>query len=298
MATQLIEQPVRGDQASALRALAEGRSSRAKVIAVTSGKGGVGKTNVAVNLGIILAERTERVILVDADLGLANVDILLGRRFRYTMEHVIKGEKDVFEIMQKLPGGLAIVPGASGFSDLANLKDQERAYLFRSLSMLERYADVILIDTGAGVSRNVVQFAAAADEVLVVATPDPTSMTDAYALIKLLSQEDSLGAVKLLVNLARNRAEGEVVSQRIASVAMKFLNLVVEQTGIMTIDPVLASAVRERRPVVLSHPKCTAARDIRRLADAFHMDGRHRQSHRTNGLIERMKALLGTGRDA
>src|SRR3954467_3202245 len=216
------------DQASQLRTLIrEQRRPRASVIAITSGKGGVGKSNVAVNLAIQLATAGREVVLLDADLGLANADVLCNVDLPFNLSHVIARKKELSDVLVTAPGGFKLIGGASGLARMADLTDFDRQRLVEALGELERQTDIILIDTGAGISPNVLSFTRCADHVLVVTTPEPTAITDAYAVIKVISKETGGRRVSLLVNQARSNAEAKVVFERIAKVAKQFLNVVV-----------------------------------------------------------------------
>ncbi len=254
------------DQAHRLRELARTARRRARVVAVTSGKGGVGKTNLAVNLAVAAAASGRRVTLLDVDLGLANVDILMNLSPRYTLNHVMNGGRSLAEIVIPGPGGVRVVPGASGVPRLADLDQAGREDLLRELGDLEEDTDLLILDTGAGISRNVIAFAAAADEVVVVTTPEPTSVMDAYATIKVLSREDALGRVRLVVNQCTTRAEAEAVSRRVAGSCRQFLGLPVDRMGYVITDYHVGEAVRRRQPVVLAFPDAPASRCLRTLA--------------------------------
>src|SRR5205823_7435333 len=212
------------DQATNLRSLVLQRP-RASVIAVTSGKGGVGKSNVAVNLAVQLASAGKSVVLLDADLGLANADVLCNIDLPFNLAHVIARKKELREVMVKGPGGFKLIGGASGLARMADLSDDDRQRLVAALAELELQADVILIDTGAGISPNVLSFTRAADHVLVVTTPEPTAITDAYAVVKVISRETGERRISLLVNQVRTSAEAKVVYGRIAQVAKQFLSV-------------------------------------------------------------------------
>ena len=254
------------DQAHRLRELARAPRRRARVVAVTSGKGGVGKTNLAVNLAVAAAAAGRRVTLLDVDLGLANVDILMNLSPRYTLAHVLAGGRSLAEIVTAGPGGVRVVPGASGVPRLADLDQSGREDLLRELGELEEDTDLLILDTGAGISRNVVAFAAAADEVLVVTTPEPTSVLDAYSTIKVLSREEALGRVRLVVNQCATRAEAEMVSRRMTSSCRQFLGLPVDRMGYVISDYHVGEAVRRRSPLVLAYPDAPASRCIQTLA--------------------------------
>lgn len=270
------------DQATQLRSLMrEARQTRrrASVIAVTSGKGGVGKSNVAVNLAIKLASAGKQVVLLDADLGLANADVLCNVDLPHNLAAVIARRKELSEVMVKAPGGFSLIGGASGLARMADLSDADRQRIVRALAELEERADVILIDTGAGISPNVLSFTRAADHVLVVTTPEPTAITDAYAVIKVLHRDNGAPApalpnasdgaerrVSLLVNQVRTPAEARVVHDRIAKVARQFLGVSVYDGGYVLADEAVGAAVRARVPFVLSNPRSPASHCISQLA--------------------------------
>ncbi len=254
------------DQAERLRELARTSRRRGRVVAVTSGKGGVGKTNLAVNLAVASAAAGRRVTLLDVDLGLANVDILMNLSPRYTLAHVLSGGRSLAEIVTPGPGGVRVVPGASGVPGLADLDQAGREGLLHELGELEESTDLLVLDTGAGISRNVMAFAAAADEVVVVTTPEPTSVLDAFATIKVLSREDALGRIRLVVNQCATRAEADAVSRRVAGACRQFLGLGVDRMGYIMTDYHVGEAVRMRRPLVLAYPDAPASRCIRTLA--------------------------------
>ena len=263
------------DQAAKLRALAA-QVQRATVFAVTSGKGGVGKTNVSVNLAITLANAGKRVILLDADLGLANADVLCNVETRGNLAHVVARQRELRQVMVDAHG-FKLIGGASGLAKMADLSDLERQRLIRSLAELETQADVILIDTGAGISPSVLSFTRAADHVLVVTTPEPTAITDAYAAIKVLVKssieqgESTSGSsldrrISLLVNQTLSPTEAASVYERVAKVARQFLNVTVFDAGSLPKDDAVTLGVRARSPFVVSAPKSEATRAIEQLA--------------------------------
>ena len=270
------------DQATQLRSLMREQQAqhtprhvrrRASVIAITSGKGGVGKSNVAVNLAIRLASAGKQVVLLDADLGLANADVLCNVDLPHNLSSVIARKKDLHEVMVKVPGGFSLIGGASGLARMADLSDADRGRIVHALAELEERADIILIDTGAGISPNVLSFTRAADHVLVVTTPEPTAITDAYAVVKVLHR-DAGGVdpeaverrISLLVNQARTPAEARVVHDRIAKVARQFLGVSVYDGGHVLADESVPAAVRARTPFVLANPKSPASHCIAQLA--------------------------------
>lgn len=265
------------DQATQLRTLVE-RSiagtqaenppprTGASVIAITSGKGGVGKSNIAVNLAIQFVNAGRDVVLLDADLGLANADVLCNVNLTTNLSHVITRKKELHEVLVPAPGGFKLIGGASGLARMADLSDDDRQRLVDSLIELERQTDIILIDTGAGISPNVLSFTRCADHVLIVTTPEPTAITDAYAVIKVVSKDNAVHRLSLLVNQCRSPAEGRIVFDRIAKVAKQFLNVSVLDGGYLPADEQVQLAVRKRLPFVIGSPRCPASQSIAKLA--------------------------------
>ncbi|HEX4055433.1 MAG TPA: MinD/ParA family protein [Tepidisphaeraceae bacterium] len=253
------------DQATQLRRIAR-QTSRATVIAVTSGKGGVGKSNIAVNLAIKFASAGKRVVLMDADLGLANADVLCNVDLPSNLSHVISRKRELSDVMVDGPGGFRLIGGASGLARMADLSDYDRQRLVSALAELEARTDVILIDTGAGISPNVLSFTRCADQVLVVTTPEPTAITDAYAVIKVISRDAPDRPLSLLVNQVRRQGEGRLVFERIAKVARQFLSVHVMDAGFVPSDPEVLNAVRRRMPFLLASPRCPASLCISQLA--------------------------------
>lgn len=274
------------DQASALRKLMK-RARRTRTIAVTSGKGGVGKSNVALNLSILLSAAGNRVALVDADLGLANLDVLVNVAVGANLSHVLAGTKRLEEIVMDLPSGVQLVPGASGIAKLADLSELQRVQLVNSLSALEADNDVIVVDTGAGISPEVLQFVCAADSAIVVTTPEPTAVTDAYSMIKVLTQRAYKGRISLLVNLVQNRQEGRTTYQRVSGVAEQFLNARVLDAGYVVADPRVGESVRRREPFVLAHPRCQASKCLAALAGKL-CEGGSLTERREGGFFRRV----------
>ena len=254
------------DQASRLREIMHGRGPRPCTIAVTSGKGGVGKTNLSVNLAVCLAAERMQVTLLDADFGLANADVLLNLPSGANLSHVLSGECELEEVLTEAPGGFRFVPGASGLVGMANMSTFERHRMLELLREIERGADVLVLDCGAGISRNVTTFASAADICLVVTTPEPTAMTDAYASIKVIAQESPEACVGLVVNLCRSKREGRDTYQRVAGVAARFLEFAVSDFGYILSDESVGLAVRQRMPLVLRYPRSSSAACIAGIA--------------------------------
>jgi len=243
-----------------------GSLKRTRVLAVTSGKGGVGKTSIVANLAIALSQSGLRVLVVDADLGLANIDVLLGLRTRFNLGHVVSGQKSLEDIIVEGPAGVRIIPGASGLKDLAEIEAGRRHALLADLVSLDEESDLLMIDTGAGISSNVMDFVVSADEVIVVTTPEPTAIADAYAMIKVLSQVSPDTYIRLLVNQARNAAEAAQVSDQISSVAQRFLNVYVDKLGYVFADVAVQKSVRAQKPFVLLYPHSSASECIKALA--------------------------------
>lgn len=253
------------DQASTLRQMV-GKSdpgTTTQIITLTSGKGGVGKSTISVNLGLSLASAGKKVLLFDADLGLANVNVLLGVVPKFNLYHVIKGHKELEDIIIRTPEGLDIIAGASGYSMLANLSDKERGTLVSAFEKLSGY-DIMLIDTGAGVSSNVVGFTLPADKVIVVTTPEPTAITDAYGIIKSIVLVAPDKNIKLLVNRATSSLEGKKVAERVINISSQFLNVRVENLGFIYDDDCVPKSIRRQKPFYQLFPssKASACLDI------------------------------------
>lgn len=269
------------DQAQALRVMAARRrptesvrrlGGAARVLAVASGKGGVGKTNVAVNLAVTFAKQGYQVVVLDCDLGLANVDALLGLHPKFTLQHVLTRQRRLEEVVLEGPAGVRIVPGASGLSELADLTDAQRDDLMARLGGIDGMADIVILDTGAGISANVLQFVVAAGDVLIVTTPEPTAITDAYALIKVVTSRvtqargEAPMRMRLVVNQTMNDAEARETATNIVTVAKRFLDVDVEPLGGIPADPAVLRAVRAQGPFTLLTPRAPASQAVERLA--------------------------------
>ncbi|MBW1720715.1 MAG: MinD/ParA family protein [Deltaproteobacteria bacterium] len=239
-----------------------------RVISVTSGKGGVGKTNVVANLALALRKLGKRVLVLDADLGLANMDVLLGLNPRYTIHHVLKGEKRLEEVMIAVPSGFKLLPAASGIQELTDLDPSQRLFLLNEFDALQEHFDVFLIDTGAGISANVMYFNFAAMEKVVIVTNEPTSLTDAYALIKVLTNQYSQKRFKVLVNAARNRSEAERIYRHLSLVVDQFLGSPsLDYLGWIPFDKQVSVAVRQQQMVLQKYPNTPASKSIMELAE-------------------------------
>lgn len=240
--------------------------SRAVVMAVASGKGGVGKTNISLNLAICLAEAGQRIVLIDADLGLGNLDVMMNLSSRYNLSHVIDGRKTLDQITHIGPAGIEVICGGSGLDNIANLTPFQHHRLIRQFNRLQNRADMIVVDTGAGIGQNVIGFCLAADHTLVVTTPEPTAITDAYAVIKVLTAKKYAGRISLLVNMASSIEEGKKICRQIANVAARFLGTAIYEGGILCRDEYLQTAVCMQKPVVQVFPKSPFSRGIRTLS--------------------------------
>lgn len=236
-------------------------------ITVSSGKGGVGKTTVSLNLAIALAQRKRRVVLLDGDLGLGNINVMLGTRPERDLSHVIDGKCSLEEALIKGPWGISILPAGTGYEDMADLEHEARARLLAALHGLKRLADILIIDTGAGIGTNVLSFAMAADVILVVVTPDVASITDAYSLVKLISRSPGFGRLEMLINRALDREAGEAVAVKMRGVVKKFLSRDITGLGVVPEDQHVQQALSMRKPLLLSHPKCQASMVLRSVAD-------------------------------
>ncbi len=252
------------DQAAGLRRMASPRP--VKVIAVTSGKGGVGKSSVSVNLAAALARTGARVMLMDADLGLANVDVLLGITPRYNLSHVIEGEVTLEEILIEGPEGMLIVPASSGTKRMAELGPAENAGLIRSFSELGHDIDYLIIDTAAGIADSVISFSRAARDVLVVAQDEPSSITDAYALIKVLNRDYQVRRMHVVANMIRDGRQGQNLFEKLLRVTDRYLDVTLNYLGGIPADEKLRRAVKRQQPVVTAYPGSPAAQAYADLA--------------------------------
>ncbi|AGH82042.1 CobQ/CobB/MinD/ParA family protein [Psychromonas sp. CNPT3] len=252
------------DQASGLRRMKQGQI---KVIAVTGGKGGVGKTNVTLNMAVSLAQRGKRVLVLDADLGLANVDVLLGIRVTKNLSHVLSGECTLDEVIVTGPSGVMIIPATSGSQSMVELSDVEHAGLIQAFSSLQTPIDMLLIDTAAGISNMVVSFAQAAQDVLMVVCDEPTSITDAYALIKILSKQNGVYRFKIVANMVRSLREGQDLFTKLTRVTDRFLDASLELVACIPFDGNVRQAVRKQKVVVEAYPKTPASLAFKALAN-------------------------------
>lgn len=237
-----------------------------QVIAVTGAKGGVGKSNVSVNLSIALAEIGRRVVLLDADLGLANIDVLLGISAKNNISNVLSGEISLADVMVNGPGGIRIIPAASGTHEMANLQPREHAGLIRAFSSISDQLDVLVIDTAAGIGDGVVSFVKASQEILVVVTDEPTSITDAYALIKLLNRDHGMFRFRILANMVRTSQDGHNLFAKLTKVTDRFLDVALQYVGCIPQDDSVKRAVQRQRAVIEAYPRAKASLAFKSLA--------------------------------
>ncbi|MDA8694328.1 MinD/ParA family protein [Pseudomonadales bacterium] len=238
-----------------------------RVVAVTGGKGGVGKTNVSINLSIALSQREQRVLLLDADLGLANIDVLLGLKPERNLEDVYAGECELSDVIIDGPQGIRIIPASSGTQSMVQLGHQQHAGLIHAFSEMSDDIDVLVVDTAAGISDSVINFIRAAQEVLVVVCDEPSSITDAYALMKLLNRDYGVDAFRIVANQTRSEKEGRALYQRLLSTTDRFLDVMLRYEGEVPYDDSVRKAVRKQRAVMDVYPKSDASKAFNRLAD-------------------------------
>lgn len=260
------------DQAQRLREMVQGggspgrrRDRTNRIIAVTSGKGGVGKSNITINLALELQRQGQRVLVLDADFGLANVDVLLGITPKYNLSHVINGAKSILEVIEEGPNGLKFISGGSGIQELIHLKEEELEGFIRKMGLLEGEADVILVDTGAGLSQSVMRLVLSSDEVILVTTPEPTAIMDSYALVKMAVSENPGIRIHLVVNKAESRREGEELLERFRTVTRDFLKVDLDGLGYMVYDQAVMKAVKSQEPFSLLYPHSIPSRNMRMI---------------------------------
>ncbi len=252
------------DQASGLRKMQD--SQQIKVIAVSGGKGGVGKTNVSLNTSISLAKLGQRVLVLDADLGLANVDVMLGLRVQRNLSHVLSGECELDDIIIKGPGGINIIPATSGTQSMVDLTPSEHAGLIRAFSDMHTKFDVLIVDTAAGISDMVLSFCRASQDVLLVVCDEPTSITDCYALMKLLSRDHGIFKFKVVANMVRSPKEGQQLFAKLSKVTDRFLDVALELVAVIPFDENIRKSVRKQQAIVEAFPDSPASMGFKALA--------------------------------
>ncbi len=243
------------DQAEKLRKLVEKKKKkRYRAIAITSGKGGVGKTNIVANVAYLLSSIGKKVVVFDADLGLANIDILMGIKSKYSLMDVVKNGKKMSEIMIKYNDNFSIIPAGSGIEEIANLNESVFSRIKDQLVDIVTDTDVLLVDTGAGISRKVTYFLNASDEIVVVVTPEPTSMADAYAMIKIMAKNYNKNNIKIFVNMAKSESEADNVYQSLNKICKRFLGKEFASAGFALVDKHLQEAVRQQKLIAETNP--------------------------------------------
>lgn len=242
------------------------QSSKSQVITVTSGKGGVGKTNFTVNLALALAALDKKVLIIDADLGMANVEVLFGCSAPYNILSLLEDGLKITDITIDGPRGIKFLAGGSGIYHLANLSDAHLQHVVAQIALFDNWADFILIDTGAGIGRNVLNFVMAADQVILITTPEPTAITDAYAMVKAYAGQNGNAPLKLVVNRVLDCDEGQMVVDKLMRVAQRFLNIPIESLGYVYEDRSMVKAVKKQVPLLLSFPEAISSRCIENIA--------------------------------
>jgi flagellar biosynthesis protein FlhG len=267
-----------------------------RLVTVTSGKGGVGKSNFSLNFALGLIERGQKVVVFDADLGLANLDVLMGITPKKHLLHLLEPQYSVWDIMEKGPNGLEFIAGGSGFTQILQFDDAKLDRFFRQLEPLQGYADIIFFDTGAGISQESLRFMLSSDEIILVTTPEPTAITDAYAVIKMIHSRNPQAKIRLVINRATSRREGKHTADKLAMVAKRFLNMDIETLGFVPDDTHVSKAVKEQRPFLLTYPQSQASRGIRELVDVYlgsTMGVNQGENGGWRGFLTKLKHLMG-----
>ena len=289
------------DQAQSLRERLKsinenaGQLRTTRVIAVTSGKGGVGKSNFTLNFALTLQAKGYKVLVFDADIGLANLDLLMGVRPTYNLYHLLKREKTLEQIVYTGAGGLQLIAGGSGFQELFRLNEEDLDYFSSEISRLNGQFDFVIFDTGAGIAKETMKFILAADETVVVTTPEPTAITDAYAVLKMVSHFRKDVHFLLVVNRVSDRHEGMQTAEKLCLTAHRFLNLEVNTLGFVPDDPSVPQAVKKQTPFTVRSPHCAASKGIQQVCSEFLYRNNMEAERPTNGVkgfVSRMIRLL------
>ena len=262
---QMVEQ-IRTTTSTNIRRMPK-KQTPVRVVTVTSGKGGVGKTNVSVNLAMALSNAGKCVTIMDADLGLGNIDVLLGLHPQYNLNHVIEGEQCLDDVIVHGPGNISIIPAASGVQNMAELSPVQHAGLIRAFGDMTHNLDILLVDTAAGITDSVISFSRAAQDVLVVVNDEPASITDAYALIKVLNREYGLFRFRILCNRVKSAQQGRELYSTITKVTDRFLDVALDYVGFIPDDDFVVKAIRKQRSVVDAYPRSKASMAFRTLAE-------------------------------
>ncbi|NRF91204.1 MinD/ParA family protein [Paenibacillus frigoriresistens] len=286
------------DQAEGLRNLVQIQNDKGtkatRIITVTSGKGGVGKSNFTLNFALTLQSKGYKVLVFDADIGLANIDVLMGISSKYNLYHLLKKEKTIWEIIQKGYNDLDFIAGGSGFNDLLRLTEEELNYFAEQVMQLNGYVDFIIFDTGAGLSKETLKFILAAEEAFVVTTPEPTSITDAYAIIKMVNSMGHDVSFKLVINRVTDAKEGKHTADKISLVAKQFLDIQIPTLGFVDDDVAVSKAVKKQIPFTVAFPNSAASRSLQLLVDNY-MNGYRVIDTPTSGVkgfLNKMMKLL------
>ena len=288
------------DQAEKLRKMVSESEVKpsARVITVTSGKGGVGKSSLSLNLAICLSRLGKQVVLLDADFGLANIEVMLGIRPTANLADLMFRGKNLSDIITDGPENVKFISGGSGIQELAQMNKEQVLYLTKKLAELDRFADVIIIDTGAGISDSVLEFVASGNEVLLLATPEPTSITDAYALLKALNRKSEFSkrdtTIKFVANRVKNEDEGLVLYENMKNVVGKFLNISLDFVGSIPQDDNISKAVMKQKPITISSPQSPAAKAIAVLAEKLNNDGQAPTETEEKGIALLFSNLIRT----
>ncbi|MBU1863362.1 MAG: MinD/ParA family protein [Candidatus Omnitrophica bacterium] len=291
------------DQAARLREIVKAANSskmgspivteemHAKIYAVTSGKGGVGKTNIAVNLAIALARKGKKVTLVDLDLGLANIDIMLKLTAPYNLEHLMLGHKEIEDIVIKGPEGISIVPGGSGLPSLTALNISQQEFFLNNFYKLTKNNDFLIFDTAAGISDNVIRFTLAADEIIVVTTEEPTAITDAYALMKVLSLRSKESNINIVFNMIKSPHDAHRYFEKIHAVVKQFLGIEIYNLGYVVHDPCVSKAIMRREPFITQYPFCAASKSIKEIGKELLLKAAHKTTLKRT-LVQKFSSLF------
>lgn len=267
-----------------------------RVIAVTSGKGGVGKTTLTTNLAVALSKHGKKVVVIDTDLGTANVDVVLGLTAQFHLGHVINGTKSLLDIALAAPGGFIVIPGGSGLQELTQLSEAQFTRVITSFNELEGRADILLLDTGAGISRDVSNFLLASDEVLIVTTPEPHAMTDAYAIIKVMHSLGTTAKKRLIINKVDSDLEAGIIASRLRRVVSHYLQEDLEFLGGIEEDKAISRSLRKQCPMLLLEPHCTPSQSITRIADKIIGLESSRQPNNMGGFVRKLLSVFSSGR--
>ncbi|GEN33609.1 MULTISPECIES: MinD/ParA family protein [Aneurinibacillus] len=262
---------------------------KTKVIAVTSGKGGVGKSNFSLNFALCLQQKGQRVVLFDLDVGFANIDVLMGVSAKKNIIDLIDKRLSIWDIIEKGPNDLEFVAGGSGLSQIFELDEIKLHYFFEQLTQLQGYADTIILDTGAGISKDMLRFLLSADEVMLVTTPEPTSLTDAYALVKMTHTQKEDIKINVVVNRAANEREGRATGKNLLLVARQFLKLEMNMLGFVYDDVHVSKAVKRQCPLCLAYPTSKAANNFKSLVNAYLSNGKMEDGGGVKGFLSRLR---------